>query len=283
MIIDIHTHTFPEKIASRALDTLRHNSHTDTFLDGTCRALSESSVKAGIDLSVILPVATSARQVSHINDSSAAINARTQETGLLSLGCMHPEYEDYKEELSRMQALGLKGFKLHPVYQGVDFDAPCFLRILDRAAELDMVVLTHAGYDIGIPGVSHCSPSMVVHVLKEIPQLKLILAHMGGWQCWDEAASLLAESSVFVDTSFSSGKLTPLPGDDHWETHPNPQMTDEAFVRQIRVFGTHRVLFGTDSPWSDQSESLDSFRALPFTDEEKRAILGENARSLLGL
>ena len=40
----------------------------------------------------------------------------------MSFGAMHPDFEDHAAELKRIKALGLKGIKIHPVYQGVDLD-----------------------------------------------------------------------------------------------------------------------------------------------------------------
>ena len=91
MIVDIHTHTFPDKIAAATLDKLKHLSHTVPFSDGTAAGLAASMARAGVDRSVVMPVATSARQVPHVNDASARMNERGEETGVLSFGCMHPK------------------------------------------------------------------------------------------------------------------------------------------------------------------------------------------------
>ena len=48
MIIDIHTHTFPAKIAERALNTLQGNCHTALFSDGTEAGLQKSEENAKI-------------------------------------------------------------------------------------------------------------------------------------------------------------------------------------------------------------------------------------------
>ena len=60
-------------------------------------------------------------------------------------------------------------------------------------------------------------------------------------------------------------------------------LSDEAFVRIAKKHGTDRILFATDSPWSDQQTSLQQIRALPLSGEEKEKILGGNAQRLLGL
>lgn len=282
MIIDFHTHTFPDKIAAGAIESLSGKSHTPPFSDGTANGLAASAKAAGIDLSVILPVATNTKQVPKVNDYAAIANETTEATRLFSFGCIHPDYPEWKAELSRVAELGLKGIKLHPVYQDVDLDDIRYLRILDRAGELGLIVVTHAGLDIGYPGVERCTPEMTLNALKQVGPLTLVLAHMGGWRQWDAVEELLAERPVWLDTAFSLGEIPPL-DDGYYAPEDLPMLDEPHFLRMIRRFGANRVLFGTDSPWSDQKASLDRIRALPLEDAEKDAILGGNAKRLLGI
>lgn len=282
MVVDFHTHTFPDKIALSTVRKLQSLSHTLPFTDGTVSGLAASMRAAGVDWSVVLPVATSARQVPHINDASARLCAEEARDGILSFGCMHPDFPDWRAELARVAGLGLRGIKLHPVYQDVRFDDPRFLRILDRAAEVGLLVLTHAGLDVGFPGKVCCSPEMVRSALRQVGPVPLILAHMGGWRCWDQVEELLADTEVFLDTSFSLGAMTPN-GDGFYRPEDLPLLGEEQFVRMVRRFGAHRVLFGTDSPWGSQADGLRQLRALPLTGEEREAIEGGNARRLLNL
>lgn len=282
MIIDIHTHTFPDKIAAATLDKLKHLSHTIPFTDGTAAGLAASMARAGVDRSVVMPVATSPRQVPHVNDASARMNELGAQTGVLSFGCMHPDFDGWKEELARVRDLGLKGIKLHPQYQDTDFDDPRYLRILDRCGELGLVVLTHAGLDIGMPGKDNCAPEMVARVLEQVGPVKLVLAHMGGWRQWDRVEALLPGTGVYLDTSFSLGEITPL-DDGHYRPGDLPLLDEAAFLRMVRRFGPDRILFGTDSPWDDQGAALVRLRALPLEKSELDAILGGNARKLLEL
>lgn len=280
MTIDFHTHTFPAKIAASTLQKLSAASHTLPFTDGTAEGLQASMKEAGVNLSVVLPVATAPRQVEHINDSSARLNEKTGETGILSFGCMHPDFADCRRELARIQSLGLRGIKLHPVYQGVDFDDPRYLRILDRAGELGLIVITHAGLDVGFPGVVHCSPEMVARAVKAVGPVKLVLAHMGGWRCWKEVRELLPELPLYIDTSFSTGRMTPA--DEHYRPEELELLSQGDFLEMVRAFGAERVLFGSDSPWTSQKDSRAWLEALPLSDDEKAGILGGNAEKLLG-
>ena len=63
MIIDFHTHTFPDTISEKALHKLSMASATLPFTDGTLGGLLSSMEKAGVDKSVTLPVMTSPGQV----------------------------------------------------------------------------------------------------------------------------------------------------------------------------------------------------------------------------
>ena len=280
MIIDFHTHTFPEKIAAGALEKLRASSGTVSFTEGTNESLAQSMERAGVDISVVLPVATNPAKVAHINEISASL---TGKGGLIHFGCMHPDCEDIEGEVKHIASLGLKGIKIHPVYQGIDIDDDKFIRILYSCGEAGLTVVTHAGLDIGFPGVVHCSPAMCRRALSLAGPVKLVLAHMGGWRNWEEVAENIAETAAYIDTSFSLGRLTPLPNDGRYSDDELQMMNGEEFVSLVRAIGADRVLFGTDSPWSDQKKSVCDVTALPLSDAEKEMIFSTNARGLLGL
>ena len=190
MIIDFHTHIFPDKISAEVVEKLSRTSKTIYFNDGTLRGLLNSMQKSEIKFSVILPVATHTAQVEKINNSSAIMNEKFFSQGIISFASMHPDFENYRAELSRIKNLGFKGVKVHPVYQDTNLDDKKFLNIFDRAAELDLIVVTHAGLDIGFPGVIKCSPQMARNVIEKIGEFKFILAHMGGWKNWAESEEI---------------------------------------------------------------------------------------------
>ena len=282
-VIDIHAHTFPEKIAARAITSLQGKSHTQAFTDGTIASLTRSMSEAGITYSVIQPVATNPKQVIHVNDSSIAITERFSETGIMSFGAMHPDFEGYGAELERLSHSGIRGIKLHPVYQGVSADDERYIRILRKAGELGMVVLLHAGYDIGFPGNDYALPERIAHALKEAGDVRVILAHMGGWRAWREAEDVFSRSNVYIDTAFSLGEFEPLDDGYYGSSEECRMLKAEEFVKMVHAFGAERVLFGTDSPWSSQSETLRAVDALPLTEAEKRRIFYDNSASMLSL
>ena len=278
MIIDIHTHVFPDHMAAKVLDKLSRMSRSIPFTDGTLDGLRRSMEQAGIDRSIVLPVATNAHQVEKINDLSARSNEK--QSDVIYFGAMHPDFMNYSDELSRIARLGLKGIKIHPIYQETDIDDIKFLRILDRAAELGLIVIAHAGLDIGFPGVVRCSPMMIRRVVDQIGDFKFVAAHMGGWRNWDEVPTTLADTKIFIDTAFSTGRIVPR-GDCRWNEKDLRMLDGDQFMKFVDAFGADRILFGTDSPWSDQSESKKFIEGLPLDEDARKKILGGNAQKLL--
>jgi len=279
MIIDFHTHTFPDRIASRAISGMQASSHAAAFGDGTLSGLKASMTEAGIGCSVILPVATNPLKLSSMNDSAISLNGRE---GIVHFGAVHPLAENWKEELDRIAGAGLRGIKIHPHYQGVDIDDIRYLRLLGRAAELGLVTVMHAGLDIGFPGVVRCSPEMTASALRQLGSIPIILAHMGGWKNWEQVVDQLSPTGCMLDTAISLGRIVPNePG--HYREEELPLLSEPAFCGLVRAFGAERILFGTDSPWADQADAVARIRAQPLTEEEKESILWKNASNLLEL
>ena len=156
------------------------------------------------------------------------------------------------------------------------------MRIIDKATELGLIVLTHAGMDIGIPEHNYCSTAHIRHVMQEVGPDKLVLAHMGGWQGWRDVANNLADLPVYFDTAFSMGDILPAPNTTRAEEESH-NMNKQQFAFLAHTLGTDKLLFATDCPWSSQSESLAFLRDCEFTEQELADILGNNAQKLLKL
>lgn len=282
MIIDFHTHTFPEQIAERAITKLSNSAHIKNYSDGTLDGLKRSMNAAGIDYAVLLPVVTKPSQQEDINRAAIETTLHFRETGILSFGGIHPDNEDYREILKNMAKNGVPGVKLHPVFQRTNFDDIRYLRIMDCACENDLIILTHAGFDISFPGADYVTPARIRSVYEQLHPDNLVLAHMGGWGCWDKTEELLTGCDVYLDTSFT---LTPLRSntDDTVAAEHCTLLSQAQFHRMVKSFGVDHILFGTDSPWTNMAESLDLARESGLTPAELGAVLGGNAARLLGL
>ena len=279
MVIDFHTHTFPDKIAAATVRLMSDTSRLTAYTTGEETSLLASMREAGIDRSVVLPVITNPEKTESINRFSAEMNGKN---GIYHLGGMHPNTPDMREETAKLPGLGLKGIKIHPVYQRTDIDDIRFLRLLEAAGEQGLFVVMHAGMDVGFPGKTRSSVEKIENALRQVGPVTLVLAHMGGWRQWERAEALALFPNTMIDTAFSLGSLHPTePG--FYKEEELPMLDAAGALRLIRVFGADRVLFGTDSPWADQKAALTDLRALPLTEEEKEKILFKNAETLLGV
>lgn len=276
MIIDFHTHTFPVSLAGRALEKLAKSARARNYLDGTAEALSRSMKEAGIDYSVLLPVVTRPEQQEHINSAAIETNEHSAETGLLSFGGIHPDNSDFRQILRRLAESGVRGIKLHPVFQQAYIDDIRYLRIIECACENDLTVLIHAGYDIGYPGNESSSVSHIAAMLDTIHPKKLVLAHMGGWGCWDKVEEFIVGRDVWLDTAFSLLPIQPAPGTRR-SPDEDPPLSREQFLRMVRRHGTDRILFGTDSPWDSQKETIAALKAMKLPEN----VTGKNSRPSL--
>ena len=281
MIIDFHTHTFPEKISSRVVKKLGITAHIKAYTDGSIENLAASMKKAGVSYSVNLPVMTSPEQVEKINSSMIEDREALLARGIIAFGGLHPDYTDYKKEIRRLREHHIAGIKLHPAYQNINLDDIRMLRIIDCASEEGLIVLTHAGIDIGIYDRNYCSVAHILKVIDEVHPEKFVLAHMGNWDCWQDVERDLAGAPVWLDTAFSIGPIAKNPATDE-PPYEEMNLRDEDFIRLCRRHGTDRILFATDSPWQDQADYIGRIKAMDFSAAEKEQIFGGNAVALLG-
>lgn len=282
MIIDFHVHTFPAEISEKVLMKLSKASHTKYFTNGSRQNLLSSMNDASVTYSVNLPVMTRVDQVEKINHTLISEREKLFEQGIITFGGMHPDYTDYKAELKRLKENGIKGIKIHPAYQNTDLDDTRFLHIIDYASSLGLIVLTHAGIDIGIYDHNYASVSHILHVLDTVHPDKFVLAHMGNWACWKEVEQDLAGADVWFDTAFAVGPVTQ---DDAKSGTPYIacNLSDEQFVRIVRKHGADKILFATDSPWEEQKDYIERIEKMPLSVQEKNQIFSENAVRLLQL
>ncbi len=262
-IIDTHCHIYPERIAPKAVEAVEdfYEGLPRRPWDGTAAEMVRSGSAAGISHYVVFSVATSPRQVSSINRFIAGTVA--QSGGIMTgLGAMHPDSDDFERDLAEIEALGLRGVKLHPDIQRFAADDPRAMAIY-ALCEGRLPVCIHAGdkrYD-------YSNPDRLARILEAFPRLRLIAAHMGGWSVWEEATEKLSGyPNLTVDCSSSLYWLGP-----------------ETAKRLIRLYGSERVLFGTDYPFWPQDREIADLLALGLEKEEYRNIFWRNAARLYDL
>lgn len=168
---------------------------------------------------------------------------------------------------------GARGLKLHPAAQRF---LPADRRLwpaYERAQELGLPIVYHSGvWSLGERAGNEAAPGNFPELLDAFPRLRVVLAHMGFGDFTTCAALARDYSNVAFDCCFV------VNGTDR-----KPTMTDEAAVAAFRQVGIDRVMFGTDYPWFDPVLDSQRIQRLPLTDDEKQAVLHDNAIRLLAL
>jgi predicted TIM-barrel fold metal-dependent hydrolase len=274
MLIDCHTHAFADKIADKAVNQLINYYHIPTDFGGRLADLLKVANEANLDALVLLVAATRPEQVKPANDwilNLAKTPAEKLATTLhlpripqiIPFGTFHPGDPDWRAEIHRLKAAGIKGIKLHPEFQGIDLADPALAPFFEEVAA-DFVLMLHVGDPKMIPN-NLSTPKKVRQILRNFPKLRIIAAHLGGFHFWKEALADLVGANVYLDTSSALPYMAP------------------GLVRQIITrHGVEKILFGSDYPLNSPGRELRYFEQFDWlTPSQKDLILGENCRRLL--
>lgn len=262
MIIDFHTHAFPEKIAKPTIEKL---SYTAGGLipqtDGTIDGLKAVMKRDGIDKSVVLAIATNEKQQKAVNDF-----IKSQESdNIIPFGSVYPWAEDALDELERIKAMGMKGIKFHPEYQNFYVDDEKMKPLYKKASQLGFIILFHAGEDIGFPAPYHATPERLRKAAKWIDS-PMVCAHWGGANMGEEVMKHLCDIPVYFDTAFGYASM------------PKPRAQ-----RILEKKGVDWFLFGSDCPWHAPNWDIGMLETLGLSPEEKEKIYHLNAEMLLNI
>ena len=267
MIIDFHTHVFPDKIAQKTVDFLAEKGGTQPHYNATVLGLENAIDTAGVDLAVCLPVVTKPSQFDSILNFAISLNEKYQGKKLLSFAGIHPLCDDIEGKLQAVKNAGIKGVKIHPDYQETFIDDDNYIKILETAKKLDLIVVTHSGIDCGYRECTvMCSPERVKKVIEKVGHSKFVLAHMGAAEMVDEFLELVAGLDVYIDTAYVLKYLT-----------------KEEFTAILNKHGEDKILFATDAPWSDAEGDLKILRSFVTDKAVLDKILYKNAVELLGI
>ena len=266
MIIDFHTHAFPDKIAQRTIEHLEaitaENTPMHAHTDGTVDSLRKVLGRSGIDLGIVMPICTRDGQSESINRFAEGIRS----DGLLSFGSVFPYQSDRLSVLSDLAERGFKGIKLHPEYQSCDVDSDECTEIIAKAEELGLYVTVHAGYDPAYKPPFRCTPEKISRLLERVSGRNLILAHLGSQGMWGDVLELLCGRDIYFDTAALYGHISA-----------------DKYRSVIKKHGADKILYASDCPWEDPSDGLSLLSLLGLSDEEYELITHKNAERILKL
>jgi predicted TIM-barrel fold metal-dependent hydrolase len=309
-LVDVHVHLYPDRNAGlRAKDGYIIWEYGDdpgvefATVAGDLADLEATYGQAGFDRAVVVhlfdtalaraeamgrlapcraaaePAHVAAAVTEAVAEAMRASNRWVAETArdnplVEVLVCLDPTVltrREIEDHLTELAGAGVRGVKLHPVAQGFAPDDPRLHAVYDLCADAGLVVLSHSGP--GHRGAASARPGEFAPVLGRWPNLRLVLAHLGG-ASWRETAEL---ADAYPRVAFDLSEII------EWTGAPNAPSAAElsALVRHI---GADRVMLGSDFPWYDPVRTADLVDGLPGLGAgERAAILGGTAVRLLDL
>ena len=166
-------------------------------------------------------------------------------------------------ELERQLDLGAAALKLHPVHGGFRCDDAALYPAYAVLVERRVPLVVHCGTS-SFPGSTnaYADPLLLDAVLRDFPDLQVVLAHGGrGW--WYDAAAFLALSRDTVWLELSGLPPTRLP---------------EYYARYDLQRLARRWIFGTDWPGvPGQAANARAVAGLGLSEEVAGLVLGGNA------
>jgi aminocarboxymuconate-semialdehyde decarboxylase len=313
--VDVHAHcVIPEALAVMGIDvfdiyprTMKGGQECMIVIDERLAAMDAQ----GVDMEVlsINPFwyeqdrVKSARLVRIQNEKLAELCAARPDrfAAFASLSLQFPDLAVRELEYA-VQKLGLRGAAIGGSVAGVDFADPRFDAVWARAEQLGATLFVHPtgtpelakrfwgnGWMPNVIGYPLETTIALQHfifegVLDRFPRLKICAAHGGGYL---PTSAARMDHGCFVNPG-ACKHGTPLlkkPSDYVKQIYFDSLVfTPEALTNLVRQVGASQVVLGSDLPfpWSDQPVAH-VLGTAALTDSEKAAILGGNARRILGL
>lgn len=268
-ITDAHTHIFPPKIASAAVNATGDfykscDSETTPFYDkmanraGTAEDLVLCLKEGGVDRAVVFSCATTTHQVESIN--SFIRQECLDHPQFIGVGTMYIDYPDFEAECDRLLSMGMHGIKLHPDIQRFAIDDERLLPLYEVMAAKNMFLIAHTGdsrFDFS-------GPCRVRRVAQLFPGLDIVGAHFAGFSQWELARQLLKLDNVYMDTS----STIPFAG-------------YEPALKAFETFDNDRIFFGSDYPMWDPGVEKETMYKLGLSDSTLEKVFSGNLDEFL--
>ncbi len=175
-------------------------------------------------------------------------------------------------QVQRVADLGLTGVTLQPSFFGMAIDERVLYPVYAKANELGLHVAVHTGinYTVTFP-IRNDQPIQLDQVACDFPDLVLIACHAG----WPWVAEMVAVLRKHPNVYAEFGGLAP-------KYVCSPATGWEVMHRFMNTLLGGQVLYGTDWPVFPMDRALAEWRAGGLRDHVLDALIGGNARRLLG-
>lgn len=276
MIVDVHTHIFPEEVCRSRENYFDGESAFRLLYDSPksrligADLLVENMDKHGVDRSVTFGFPWTHPDFYRKNNDTVIRAVQQYPDRLFGLCCLDIYSGDAEAEVERCLDAGLSGVGELAFYQsGIETDALARLApIMALCREKNAPVMIHTNEPVGhlYPGKTPNTLAQIYALAKAFPENKIILAHWGGGIFFytllkKEAREVL--QNIYFDTAASPFLYTP-----------------EIYPTAIRLAGVEKILFGTDYPLLSPDRYFREMTQSGIRSSDQKKICGANAAAL---
>ena len=280
MIVDIHSHawTYPDDFSDEFRAQARR-ARAGVEVDLTVR-YDEYRAAAPDDTRTVVFGGKARLSGLWVDDRYVAEYAARHSDTVIGFLSVDPTQDGWQRELrSGHEELGLRGIKLLPMYAGFRPDDARLDPLWSYAEQHSLPVVLHTGTTFISQAPLECTlPRHVDPVAIRHPGLKIVLAHLGHPYQHETVAVIRKHENVYADVSALCYR-------------PYQLYNSLMLVQEYGVW--HKLLFGTDYPFTTVDESVAGLRslnamlegtALPRLDQGRiEELIGRESLSLLGL
>jgi uncharacterized protein len=250
-VVDWHSHVWRAEHLGPHWGTGIDRGHEDQpdrpSVSGDYAHHQRAMREAGVDYAIVLSVRSRHIQMDVPNEYIADYVG--QHDNLVGVGSVDPNSPDRVAEVARVAQLGLRGLKLSPPYQSFHPHSREAFEVYEAALAHDLFLIFHQGSVFTPTGpLEVAQPVLLDRVARELPDLRIIVAHVG--QPWvQETIALVAKHrNVYADIS---------------ARHNRPWQLFTALAQATDYRVTGKLLWGSDFPCFTMTESLRDVRSLP--------------------
>lgn len=279
MIIDFHTHIFPEPFREKRGEYIRRDAtfgalHSDPNSRlATAEDLIAAMDEAQVDVAVVMGIGWTDRGMAEEANDYIVRSVNRCPKRLVGLCSVNPAWgKDAVKEVERYAAQGLRGIgELHADTQRFDLGGKTVMAPLMEAAQgLGLILLIHSSEPVGhlYAGKGSTTPDKLYAFIQNFPENTIVCAHWGGG---------LPFYSLMPEVGEALNRV-------YYDTAASPFLyTQEIFPTVVGLNGPDKILLGTDFPLMNHSRLLKQIEEAPISLDAREKILGHNARTLLGL
>ncbi len=248
-LIDVHSHywKYPQHF-SEDFKTQAKRARGDVELDLTVRWEDYAAQARGCDKTIVFggKAKLSGLWVPDREVAAYAAEHPDKLIGFLSLDPTQPGWQD--ELVEGHQGLRMKGIKLLPMYAGFYPNDRQFDHLWQYAAKHGLPVLLHTGTTFVSQSRLDCTlPRLLDDVATRFPEVRMILAHIGHPYEGECVVTIRKHPHLYADVS---------------ALHYRPFQLYHSLML-VQEYGVwHKLLFGSDYPFTTVDASLDGMRSL---------------------